>query len=82
MINNYFIQEYSNKAVEFFRLCKHSDVREGEILEQEASRGSKGKNERPCIDIFIISHLGSMDQSHGKTDKGKKEIAERNQRNA
>ena len=82
MINNYSAQEYSYKEVGFFGLCKHSDVREGEILQQEASQGSKGKNEIPYIDIFISSPLGGMDQSYCKTDKEKKEITERNQRNA
>jgi len=38
MINNYSAQEYSYKEAGFFGLCKHSDVRESEILQQEASQ--------------------------------------------
>lgn len=44
MIKNYFAKAYSYNEVGFFGLCKHSDVRAGEILQQEAGqREQRGK---------------------------------------
>jgi hypothetical protein len=41
MINNYSAQKYSYKELGLFGFCKHSDVREGEILQREASQREK-----------------------------------------